>query len=131
MATHDDMNFDALATALEQQRWAAMLKNDATALSALISDAAVYAHSSGFIDDKVSYLDKFRNGIFHYHNAQSEFDKVIPLGSDAFAACGKVKIEATTGGIRKDLDCFFTVVWRKENDAWKLVVHQTLLRPST
>jgi hypothetical protein len=120
-----------LATQLEQYRWKMMLDGDFDTTADLLSDAVRYIHSSGLQDDKASYMQKFRAGVFVYHSATSQIEQVTELGADAFIATGTVMIEATVVGTRKHMHSVFSVVWRCEDGDWLLVALQTTLLPST
>jgi ketosteroid isomerase-like protein len=129
MTTPHEETWRDLATRLEGQRWQSMLDGDVGMLASLLSADVVYVHSSGRSDDREGYLGKLRDGVFVYHAADSRLDQVTALGGDAFLASGTVRMEATVGGSRKQLQSIFLVVWRHEADAWRLVAHQTTLLP--
>jgi hypothetical protein len=120
-----------LATELENGRLGLMIDEDVNKFEQLLSDEVVYVHSSGFTDDKASYLRKFRDGAFIYHNAVLKLEKVSALGEDGFMATGSVSMDATVGGVLKHLHTLLLVVWRKESGTWRLLGHQTTLLPQS
>lgn len=112
MAISAQSELRPLTATLERQRWQAMVDRDLKTLLALLSDELVCVHSSESIDDKTSYLIKVNSDSTLYHGAQSDFERIVALGLDSFTAGGSVKIDATVGEIRKQLDCFVSVTWR-------------------
>jgi hypothetical protein len=124
-----DTELFKLATALEDKRFRLMIDADVENFRELLSDEVVYVHSSGFTDDKTSFLKKFHEGAFVYHSAEPNMQKVLALGNDAFLASGTVTMKATVGGVLRHLNTLFSVVWRKEAGTWRLLGHQTTSLP--
>ncbi|MFL9992535.1 nuclear transport factor 2 family protein [Paraburkholderia sediminicola] len=125
MTTGPDL-FD-LARKLEDTRWQRLLNADVGALTDLLSDELNFVHSSGLKDDKTTYLDAVRTGTVIYRNANSRIETVVPLGDQSFVASGVLKMEATVRGTERNIQSFFMVVWRREQETWRLVAHQTTL----
>lgn len=120
-----------LATELENGRLGLMIDADVNTFAELLSEDVVYVHSSGFTDDKASYLKKFRDGAFIYHSAALQLKKVSALGEDAFMATGTIQMDATVGGVLRHLHTLLLVVWRKESGTWRLLGHQTTSLPQS
>ncbi|RON43608.1 nuclear transport factor 2 family protein [Pseudomonas frederiksbergensis] len=118
-----------LAQALEEKRLSLMIDANIDGFEQLLSSDVVYVHSSGYADDKASYLKKFRDGVFVYHGAEQHLEKVSALGDDAFMATGSISIDATIGGVLRHLQALLLVVWRKESGTWRLLGHQTTSLP--
>ena len=118
-----------LANELENGRLGLMIDADVNKFAGLLSEDVVYVHSSGFTDDKASYLKKFRDGAFIYHSAVLQLEKVSALGENGFMATGSVQMDATVGGVLKHLHTLLLVVWRKESGTWRLLGHQTTSLP--
>jgi ketosteroid isomerase-like protein len=118
-----------LATELENGRLGLMIDANVNKFTELLSEDVVYVHSSGFTDDKTSYLKKFRDGAFIYHSAVLQLEKVSALGENGFMATGSVQMDATVGGVLKHLHTLLLVVWRKESGTWRLLGHQTTSLP--
>lgn len=119
-----------LANELEALRWNLILHGEARALAALLSDDLRFVHSTGLIDDKQSYLVSIETSTVVYHSADREIAFVVPLGDAAFFVNGTVKMTVTLRGTPRTLHSVFTVVWRREQDAWRLVLHQTTALPA-
>jgi ketosteroid isomerase-like protein len=114
-----------LASDREAKRWELMLNADTDALADLLSDDLQFIHASGLKDSKEPYLEAIRAGTVTYRSASSRIETVTCLGDHAFIASGVVDMQATVRGIDRDLHSLFTVVWRREQSAWRLVSHQT------
>ncbi|MEW6339444.1 MAG: nuclear transport factor 2 family protein [Pseudomonadota bacterium] len=119
-----------LASELETRRWNLALAADITMLADLLSDDLQFVHSSGLQDDKQAYLATLETRAVIYHRADPKIQKVVPLGDQAFYVNGTVTLEATVRGTGRVMRSVFTVVWRREQDAWKLVMHQTTAMPA-
>ncbi|RKE36345.1 uncharacterized protein DUF4440 [Paraburkholderia sp. BL23I1N1] len=124
-------DLETLANKLERQHWAATLENDSTALTPLLSDEFVFVHSSGVVDNKASYLNKFGKGVFAYHSVQRRIERVTSSGDDAFTTYGYGDIDATVAGVRKQIRCVLSTAWRREGGVWRLLAHHTILSPET
>ena len=119
-----------LAHELENKRWQLLLRGDAEALTDLVSDDLQFVHSSGLRDGKKQYLDAVRTGAVIYRSEESRIETVVPLGDQSFIASGAVKMTATVRGTERNLHSLFMVVWRREQETWRLVAHQTTSVPS-
>jgi hypothetical protein len=109
------------ARELESKRGALMTSGDADGLPEILS-TDLYAHSSGLLDDKQSFLAKFRNGVFVYHKVEARVEAAVSLGSDALQANGVLQLEVALNGVERRIQSVYLVVWR-------LVGHQTTLLP--
>jgi Domain of unknown function (DUF4440) len=52
--------------ALEKRRFEAMVRRDTTLLSGLLADSLVYIHSSGIIENKISFIKDIASGHITY-----------------------------------------------------------------
>jgi ketosteroid isomerase-like protein len=120
----------ALAGQLEQRRWRLLLDDAVDASADLLSDAVRYVHSNGVVDDKASFLQKFRAGAFKYHSATPHIEQVTALGADALIASGTLTLDATVAGTHRHMQSIFSVVWRRESGGWRLVSLQTTAAPA-
>ena len=118
-----------LAERLEGQRWLAMLEGNHEALSQLVSQELWYVHSSGLKDGKQGYVDSVKTGVVVYQSSKRQINTVVQLGEQAFLARGEVVMDAVIRGTQKRLQSLFSVTWRQEQEAWRLVAHQTTLLP--
>lgn len=120
-----ERKFFDLASDREAKRWELMLNADTEALADLLSNDLQFIHSSGLKDSKEPYLETITTGTVIYRSASNRIETVTPLGDNAFIASGTVTMHATVRGTERILNSLFTVVWRREQDTWRLVSHQT------
>lgn len=111
--------------ALEDQRFAAMLANDADALAPWLDDEVIYIHSSAVKDSKAAYLDSLRTGHLAYHRFDRHYDQISSLGDDSFLVAGRIGISITLGGKPFELDNLFVAVWIKRDGNWRLISWQS------
>jgi len=111
-------------TSLEAERFRLMLAKDAAALETLMDDQLVYTHSFGDRDTKASYMQKFRQGFFDYHEISHRIDCIVARG-DAVIITGLMSAKATVGGQQRQLENVYTAVWGRESAKdWRLVAFQ-------
>lgn len=118
-------------TGLEAERFRLMLAKDADALERLMDDELVYTHSFGDRDSKASYLEKFRQGFFHYHEIDHRIDGIVARGETAIVT-GLMSARATVGGKSRRLVNVYAAVWgRTSGEGWRLVTFQPTPLPRT
>lgn len=109
-----------LAQDLEKRRAEAMRAGDADALDRMFDDELVYTHSFGNRDSKAEFMDKFRRGVFVYHELRNSVDRVSRRG-DVLIVTGAMWSRATVAGEDRIIDNVATVVWAMEEGGWKFV----------
>ncbi len=110
--------------ALEEARYAAMLRRDAAALAVLLDDDLVYTHSFGEQDSKADYLAKLEAGYFDYLSIRHEIARVIPRDG-AGVVIGRMTAEARVGGAPRRIDNAYAAVWgRSDAGDWRLIAFQ-------
>ena len=109
-----------LAQELEERRAGAMRAGDADALDRMFDDELVYTHSFGNRDSKTEFMNKFRGGVFVYHELRNSVEQVSRRG-DVLIVTGAMWSRATVAGEDRIIDNVATVVWVKEEGDWKLV----------
>ena len=92
-----------LVSVLEDARIAAICEQDAETLEGLLSEAMVYAHSSGSVDTKASFLDNVRNGPVQCRSVERS-DHTARLAGDTAQFSGRAKIHVEFDGHPPDLD---------------------------
>ena len=109
---------------LEDERYAAMLAKDVATLERLLHPNLVYMHSSGFADDKGSYIAGVRDRLWDYHRiARSE--QTVRLNGSLALVFNRLKIDLTVRGIEKSLDNRALAVWVATDGAWRLIALQS------
>ena len=109
-----------LAQDLEECRAEAMRAGDADSLDRMFDDELVYTHSFGNRDSKAEFMDKFRRGVFVYHELRNSVARVFRRG-DVLIVTGAMWSRATVAGEDRIIDNVATVVWAEEEGGWKLV----------
>jgi hypothetical protein len=123
---------DALQTALtaaDDARIAAMLSPDRAKLDAIFSDELRYAHSSGVIDTKASFLDVLVSGktkYLGYKHLERSFTFPAP-GIALMNGRAKFQVETEKGKLLAVLG--YLAVWRLEGDQWKFLAWQSCRLP--
>jgi hypothetical protein len=124
-ASHSDASVIAAVTAADHERLAATQAGDRARLDAICSDALHYAHSSGKIDSKATYLDSLmtRTTVDESFDYQERTCTLLAPGIAQMT--GRVLIKSTHHGARSDNDLNFLAIWREENGRWRLIAWQS------
>lgn len=113
-------------TAADDARVAATTKADKEALEKIFSDSLHYAHSSGVIDTKASFIDILTSGKNKYLKMEYvKRDFSFPT-NDIALMTGQVAIK--TDSVEKGINEFtltYLGVWKLENGAWRFVAWQS------
>lgn len=125
-----DADLHRLAMELEMRRADLLVSGDADGLAGLLSEHLYYAHSSGLLDGKKSFIEKFRNGTFVFRSVNARVDSVAALGEQAFQASGVLELQVQVGGAERRIVAVYIVIWRQENGIWRLIGHQATGAPS-
>jgi hypothetical protein len=115
----------AAARAADVERMAATKAGDRARLDAIFSDELRYAHSSGKVDSKASYVQSLvtHSTIYESFEYKDQIFKLVAPGVVTMA--GRVVIKATNNGARADNDLNFLAVWREENGKWRFFAWQS------
>lgn len=115
----------AAVQAADDARLAAMESPDRDKLSAIFSDELRYAHSSGVVDTKASFIDVLLKGTTKYlavDYVERKFTFPAP-GIALMTGSAKFKIGTEAGNIEPTLA--FLAVWRLENGQWRFLAWQS------
>jgi hypothetical protein len=115
----------AAVTAADDERLAATKAGDKYRLDAIFSDALHYAHSSGKIDTKASYMASLVTRTTIYESFDYQERKFTLLAPGIAQMTGRVLIKATNNGARSDNDLNFLAIWREENGKWRFIAWQS------
>lgn len=119
----------AAVRAADDERVAATVAADRARLEAIFSDQLHYAHSSGKIDTKTSYVDSImaRTSVYaSYDYVRRDF---IRAADGVVLMPGRVRINAGTATETNLLDLNFLAVWRLENGKWRFLAWQSCRNP--
>jgi hypothetical protein len=110
----------------EKARCAAMLKNDAGMLDAILDPRLVFAHATGGIDDKPTYLAKMAAGRLDYISIDWDEPVVIALGDGGALLTGRMNTHVRVESEEKRLNNRVTSGWALGTDgAWRMVAFQS------
>ncbi|MFE6904611.1 nuclear transport factor 2 family protein [Streptomyces sp. NPDC057717] len=118
-----------LASGLESRRADLLTAGDVGGLTGLLSEHLYYAHSTGLVDSRQAFLEKFKNGEFVFQSVGTRLDAVIALGEAAFQASGLLDLDVRVGGQDRHIQAIYLVVWQQEDGFWRLVGHQATSVP--
>lgn len=124
----DDPGLVAVRAA-DDQRAAATLAADRAKLTAIFSDELRYAHSSGLVDTKTSYVESIVSGRTKYHVIHfEERNFTFPAPGIALES-GRAHMKATSSTGESDAIFSFLAVWRQEKGQWRFLVWQSCKLP--
>ncbi|HEX7741595.1 MAG TPA: nuclear transport factor 2 family protein, partial [Sphingobium sp.] len=109
----------------EKQRCAAMLKNDAAGLDAILDPRLSFAHATGAVDDKAAYLAKMAEGKIDYIAIEWTDPVVTGLGDGHALLNGRMGTHVRVNGVEKQLDNRVTTVWAAGDKGWRLLAFQS------
>jgi Domain of unknown function (DUF4440) len=119
----------AAVRAADDQRAAATMAADGAKLTAIFSDELRYAHSSGLVDTKTSYLQSIVSGRTKYHAIQfEERNFTFPAPGIALEG-GRVHMKTTSASGETDSIFSFLAVWREEKGQWRFLAWQSCKLP--
>lgn len=105
-----------------------MIDPDSSTLATLASDDLVYIHSSGTVRDKRGFIDEFMLGWTMLSDATIQ-DQVITLSGQNAIVRHRLIGEVDKPGQAPQFDIIILMVWRLENNHWKLLARQAAKIP--
>lgn len=122
----DDTAVIAALTKADDERTSAIQAGDRARLTAIFSDELRYAHSSGKVDTKASYIDALTSKATTYHGFDYKERTFKKVGPGVALMSGRVITKTSSGGGKpNELDLSFLAVWREENGQWKFLAWQS------
>ena len=129
LRAEDDARVTALRAA-DDERVAAMIATDKTRLTGILSDDLRYAHSSGAVDTKESFIDALTTGRTKYVVYEPvERNFTFPAPTIALMT-GRAHIQAQTATGTMDSVLGYLGVWREENGHWHFLAWQSCKLPT-
>jgi hypothetical protein len=113
----------------DDARIAAMSSPKRDQLAAIFSDDLRYAHSTGAVDTKTSFIDTLTSGktkYLRFDYLEREFSFPAP---DIALMTGRVGIRAATAEGEMENALSFLAVWRKEKSQWRFLAWQSCKLP--
>ncbi|MGO8887898.1 MAG: nuclear transport factor 2 family protein [Streptosporangiaceae bacterium] len=124
----DDSEAAAQVAAAEDQRYAAMLAGDTSALAQLLSDRLTYVHSSALLDTRQSLLAKISGRSIVYSAVDHPVRQIVVL-CDAVLVTGEMHASVLVDGEPRRVDSSVLAVWAAEDGAWRLAAFQATPLP--
>lgn len=119
----------AAVIAADDARVAAFKKPTAEALDTIFSPDLHYAHSTGVVDTKSSFIDVLTSGKTKYVGIDYE-DRDFSFPSPGIALMtGRVRIRAVTPEATLDNLLSYLAVWRLEDGRWRFLAWQSCRMP--
>jgi ketosteroid isomerase-like protein len=115
-------------TALERQRFDAVVDRDFDAFAELAHPELIYTHSNGVTDTLDSYLRKCRDGFYVYHHVDHPITKIV-INGDVALVLGEMNADLTAGSVRKQLNNTSLAVWVRNGESWLLIAYQPTPKP--
>lgn len=121
----------AALIAADTERIAATAAGDRARLEAIFSDDLHYAHSSGKIDTKTSFVTALSSKASVYASYSYQDRKFSIIGNGLALMTGRVLAQVKSGDKINDLDLTFLAVWREENGKWRFLAWQSCKNPAS
>jgi len=119
----------AAVTAADEERLAATKAGDQARLDAIFSNELRYAHSSGKVDTKASYMDSLVSHRTVYESFDYKERNFLSAGPGIFLMTGRVLIHSSNDGNKVENDLNYLAVWREENGRWRFLAWQSCKNP--
>ena len=117
-------NAEAEVRAVNERRFAALVKEDLAELDRLLADDLTYIHSSGYIETKKQSLETIASKALRYKTIQSS-DVQVRIYGDTAVMTGRVAMSVLARGKEVDLKNLFTAVYVRQGGEWRLTVWQS------
>ncbi len=119
----------ATLQSVDDARVAATLAGDRAKLTTIFCDELRYAHSSGNVDTKASFMDALAAGRLKYvawNYVERKFSFPAP-GIALMSGRTRIKVARAEGELEMMLS--FLAVWREENGQWRFLAWQSAKLP--
>jgi hypothetical protein len=128
-STVADDRLIAAVTAADAERQAASEAGDRGRLEAIFSNDLRYAHASGKVDTKASYIESMASHGTVYENFNYKERTFLPAAPGIVLMTGRVLITVRNGDQHTVNDLNFLAVWREENGQWRFLAWQSCRNP--
>lgn len=110
--------------AVNERRFAAMVKEDFAELDRLLADDLTYIHSSGVVETKKQSIASISSKVLRYVSIQPSDVRVRVYG-DTAVATGRVAMSVNARGRELELLNLFTAVYVRQGGEWRLTAWQS------
>ena len=116
--------------AADMERVAAIKSADREKLEAILSDDLRYAHSSGTVDTKQSFIESLSTGRTKYLGLDYE-ERTFTFPAPGIALMtGRAHVKVANATGEADMMLSFLSVWREENGKWRFLAWQSCKLPA-
>ena len=120
----------ATLVAADNARVAATKSADREKLNGIFSDDLRYAHSSGTVDTKKSYIESLTSGRTKYLTLDYE-ERAFTFPAPGIALMtGRAHVTVANASGEVDMVLSFLSVWREENGQWRFLAWQSCKLPA-
>lgn len=119
----------AAVRAADAERVAAVKAGDGPRLDAIFSNDLRYAHSSGHVDTKASYMKALTSHATVYETYDYKEQNFTAIAPGVVLMTGRVLIHSKNAQGGNDLDLNFLSVWRDEGGKWRFLAWQSCKNP--
>jgi hypothetical protein len=120
----------AAARAADNERMAATKAADRSRLDAILSDQLHYAHSSGKIDTKASYIESLVTHSTVYESFEYKQQDFTVAAPGVVLMTGHVIVKVISNGAHLENDLNILAVWREEKGKWRFLAWQASKNPT-
>ncbi len=121
----------AAVRAADDARLAGSIAVDREKMNAAYSNDLRYAHSSGKIDSKASFIASLVSKEAIYFSVDYQERNFVPVSPGIVLMNGRGTFKVSTGGApRQELDLRFLAVWREEQGVWRMIAWQSNRQPA-
>jgi ketosteroid isomerase-like protein len=86
-------------------------------------------HSNASVDTKASFIESLRSGRLKYR-AIRRLEENITLYNDTAIISSHVNLDITAAGADRTINARATIVWVREDDAWRFAAWQSTTVPA-
>lgn len=115
--------------AADKARVAAMQSGGRDKLTAIFSDELRYAHSTGVVDTKASFIEVLTSGKTKYVGYDYEEQNFTFPAPGVALMSGRAHVKAETATGTMDSVLSFLAVWREEKGQWRFLAWQSCKLP--
>jgi len=120
----------AALRAADDARVSAIVAADPARLSEVLSDDLRYAHSTGAVDNKATFVETLLSGHTKYETIQyTERNFSFPAPGIALVS-GRANVKVTLASGQIDTVLSFLAVWREEGGRWRFLAWQSCKIPT-
>jgi len=124
-ALRADEPADAAVARLEAERFEAQQKANVGALDRLLAPDLTYAHSTGKLDTKASFIESISSGALRYLSIAPPEDQRIRVYDAAAIVTGHCRMTVGSAGQEQKIHLRYTDVWVRKAGTWQMVAWQS------